>query len=411
MDECEIPLNNSQVLEKATRLIDLRWINSEISSIDAEVFHNNKKLWKISLAGNKLEEIPTKLFQPLKYIKSIDLSNNFLDHIPEDTFDGLEDLKFLDLTLNFCINKKYGDENAARPLSEDERAEVKRDLKECGPERSEIDSIDGNFSTACRISMDFLALLEIIPNRIQISLKNCRTEHIDSKMLKKMTKLRIFQWIESGISSIEAGSFDNNIELEEISLAGNLLETLPDRIFEKNFKLNKLILRNNKLKSLGNLFKNLIKLEYLDLSHNQISTLPFFEQETKFVCIIPRISTVHRSDLHKFSHIFAKNRKLKELYLDENKIETFDVDATEEFPFKNNEELEILSFASNNLSELHVNDFIRLKKLKFLDLLSNACVNRRYGNKSAGSPLSAEVHDQMKNDVAGCKTKNSFLRG
>lgn len=107
--------------------------------------------------------------------------------------------------------------------------------------------------------------------------------------------------------------------LEELNISDIDLEILPDS-FAKLSKLKKLTIDGNpRLKNSPNILSQLVHLEYLDIAHNEYTSLDLF---------ITRLS------------------KLKELFLTENKLSTLP-DA-----IGNLKNLKVLVLHGNNLSEL-----------------------------------------------------------
>lgn len=187
---CEISKIESQTFKDWKRVEELNWISSKIETIEIGSFDHNTRLRKLSLARNKLETLPGDIFKKLTLLDVLDLRDNFLNEIDSETFIGLEKLKFLDLTLNFCINKKYGDRNAKEPFSAMVREEIKNDLKECEPGRSNSAIPDGEIFRCSRWYNLQSALSE--PSKVSIALKKCAVEKIEAKTLKYLTQLRKF---------------------------------------------------------------------------------------------------------------------------------------------------------------------------------------------------------------------------
>lgn len=129
--------------------------------------------------------------------------------------------------------------------------------------------------------------------------------------------------------------------MEELSLANNSLQALPEEIFHSNFKLKKLYLHNNQLKALnGNVFMHLVQLEISNLSNNQISTLSYFKRSF----ISAGGVAIYIPD--ETACMFENNRKLKYLFLNGNKIVEL---SCFQKPYYTNSEPEIWNFASNRL--------------------------------------------------------------
>jgi Leucine-rich repeat (LRR) protein len=77
-----------------------------------------------------------------------------------------------------------------------------------------------------------------------------------------------------------------------------------------------------------------------------------------------KLKTIEKSDLKPFRH-------LKAVYLQYNEIE-----ALEDNLFDNNTEIELIHLSRNKIKYIGANVFQPLKKLKYLYLVGNFCINR-----------------------------------
>lgn len=67
------------------------------------------------------------------------------------------------------------------------------------------------------------------------------------------------------------------VELESLHLAGNFIEEIAPNAFEKNLKLNYLVLEGNRISEITGL-KDLPDLQYVDLSNNDIEKIDATKQ-------------------------------------------------------------------------------------------------------------------------------------
>ena len=95
-----------------------------------------------------------------------------------------------------------------------------------------------------------------LSNKLFENLKSLKTLSLESLESKELTN----------------DSFDCNIEmLQNLSVAGYHMDTLPEQIFQNTQNIEVLLITHNDLKYLRNdTFKNLDKLEILDLSYNKL---------------------------------------------------------------------------------------------------------------------------------------------
>jgi len=127
------------------------------------------------------------------------------------------------------------------------------------------------------------------------------------------------------------------------------LNELPEHIFSKLTKLQKLDLQNTNLKSLPeNIFENLIELEELNLCLNKITNIP--------------------------KKLFVNNHKLNVLWLHENKISEIHPET-----FKNNLQLVHLTLFANDIKDIKKDTFSHLTNLYGINLYDNQITNIEVG--------------------------------
>lgn len=155
-------------------------------------------------------------------------------------------------------------------------------------------------------------------------------------------------------------------QLKELDFSDNIINSLEANVFECMGNLEKLTLRNTRLKKLENgCFTNLSYLNHLNLSENQLNYI----DSTIFDVDLHNI-TVLNMNSNNFEMIedelFVNLCNLKELYLSKNNIKFI---GSESFkPLKN---LEILDLSNNKLKRLVSDVFYDLTYLKVLKLERN----------------------------------------
>lgn len=173
-------------------------------------------------------------------------------------------------------------------------------------------------------------------------------------------------------------------EIKNLDLFGNNIQEVPDWFF-KFKKLEHLILRNNSLKLLptivftienlkylnlgenqineisGHNFMNLMNIEKVDLSYNQILSIPY-EKIKYSKCTNLSINGNRLTD---FPSVISEVKTIEKLNLSENKISFIDDDA-----FNGLEDLIELDLSFNELKYLPTS-IGKLKKLKKLNLSGN----------------------------------------
>ena len=149
--------------------------------------------------------------------------------------------------------------------------------------------------------------------------------------------------------------------LEHLSLKNNILKELPTIVFTLE-NINYLNLADNQIPAInGHYFKNLMDIEKVDISYNQIASIPSDRIEYP-KC---RSLSIKGNRLQKFPIAVSGAHTLEKLDLSENKISSIDDDA-----FDGLENLIELDLSFNELNYLPTS-IGKLRKLKRLNLSEN----------------------------------------
>ena len=115
---------------------------------------------------------------------------------------------------------------------------------------------------------------EKFTNLEAIKLENVKIKAIDNDALQNCGSLRLLHLNNNEIRKIPENLLTENLELSEIEIGSNQLESLAPDTFEMQENLKKLFLNKNKIKSLpSGIFRTLHKLERLNLDENEIEIL------------------------------------------------------------------------------------------------------------------------------------------
>lgn len=160
------------------------------------------------------------------------------------------------------------------------------------------------------------------------------------------------------IGSIPA-SFGNLISLQHLTLSGNQLSSIPAS-FGNLMKLQGLYLYGNQLSALPESFGNLTGLQYLLLHENQLGALPeSFSNLTNLQEL-----TLYSNQLRSLPTFFGNLTNLQILGLSSNQLSSLPAS------FGNLSNLNVLNLNANQLSSVPVS-FSNLTNLYFLDLSNN----------------------------------------
>lgn len=177
-------------------------------------------------------------------------------------------------------------------------------------------------------------------------------QRLSKEDLNNLPNLKYLNLAKNKLSDIETDSFGDLPNLEELDLTDNNLEDIDESSFQKLRKLRSIYLGNNGLRKLHpSTFSNLPSLQNVSLEGNKIQEID--------------------------PYIFSQNPDIENIWLNDNKIKT-----------------------------LEPKTFKDLRKLDFLDLRGNECVNQYFTGKEL-KDLKYQLISCIKDDV---KTENISFR-
>ena len=177
-------------------------------------------------------------------------------------------------------------------------------------------------------------------------------QRLSKEDLKNLPNLKYLNLAKNKLSDIETDSFDSVPNLEELDLTENNLTEVDESLFQRLRRLRSLYLGNNELRKLHpNTFLYLPSLQNISLEGNEIQEID--------------------------PHVFSQNPDIENIWLNDNNIKT-----------------------------LETKTFKDLKKLDFLDLRGNECVNKYFTRKELPD-LKYQLISCIKNDI---KTENISFR-
>lgn len=298
----------------------------QLESISSEDFKFAKGIKKLNLSDNKIDQLGSLVFTHLKNLIIVDLSHNQISIIHERAFAemsgtlfdinlshnkiavfmekhfqllGANQKYFLQINLE---NNKIGDiKREPTPSSKFEKysAIVKIDTLNLNnnnvtsfeSSQLEIRKLFINNNRLEKLSVDSILHLEAGNNKfkhfhidetmVNVSLKN---NEISSLKCGKNLKIERLNLSENEIASGSIGELKLVKSLKALDLSNNSLGAIYADTFSGMESLEKLNLRNAKVKGFSRAFSSASvhrKLNVLDISENKISSLPDFESFRK----------------------------------------------------------------------------------------------------------------------------------
>ncbi|KAL7015478.1 hypothetical protein ACKWTF_016473 [Chironomus riparius] len=200
--------------------------------------------------------------------------------------------------------------------------------------------------------------------------KYCSLSNIDEVQLSWLTKgiqrelhefpnLKFLKITNSHLNSISF--LENSPELKTLDIPGNAIKDVPIL----RGQIDRLFINKNKIEILRKInFKNLRKLEFLNVEENEIF---YIAEDTFSENLKLRIINLNRNNLTFLElKTFHKNLNLKEIHLNWNQIKNLKSEH-----FLKNLNLEKVRLRGNKLRVVSKNWFYKNLKLKWFDLAEN----------------------------------------
>ncbi|XP_008569554.1 PREDICTED: toll-like receptor 7 [Galeopterus variegatus] len=283
-------LTFNEVCHKYGQTLDLS--RNNIFFIKPSDFQHLSFLKCLNLSGNTIgQTLNGSEFQPLGELKYLDFSNNRLDLLYSTAFEELHKLEVLDISSN---SHYFQSEGITHMLNFTKNLKVLKKLM--------MNDNDISTSTSRTMESESLRTLEFRGNHLDILWRDGDNRYL--QFFKNLLKLEELDISKNSLSFLPPGVFDgmppnlknlslaqNGLKsfnwgklqflknLETLDLSHNQLTTVPERLSNCSRSLKKLILKNNQIRHLTKYFlQDAFQLRYLDLSSNKIQII----QKTSF---------------------------------------------------------------------------------------------------------------------------------
>ena len=358
-----------------TSLQELYVMHNSLTSLNANTFSSLTTLTDLDLGNNELGSVHQNLFAGLTNLRRVALDNNGLSSLHEDIFDGLTSLRVIELQRNelttldadifdglSSLRRLYLENNSLTTLPSNIFSGLsltRLNLDNNGLTSLPTISNFGSYLTNLDLAGNALTALPDLSNHSNLdALDISRNTGLGTNLTATSfsgTALTELDMSDIGLTSLPANIFSPLTDLWELKIRDNSgLTTLPANIFTSNsgiiLSLTNLHLNNNGFTSLPELvFDNLETLDTLDLSGNQLATLP--------------------------NNIFN--------YIpDDSSVQTGDPDDQDAESY-----LDYLDLSGNQLTNLHADIFDELDWLTLLDLSDNSLGGGATGTGSLPSNI------------------------
>ncbi|XP_060663603.1 chaoptin isoform X1 [Drosophila nasuta] len=327
-----------------SHIVEIELSYNVLEHLESQTFYNLGDLQTLNLQSNRLRSIARHAFHNMEFLRYIDLSHNRLNNISHSAFAVLPNLAALDVMYNqlcsFSLKSFHYVSNATTPLR-------------LNASHNHISIFDDELS-----SYMYIYQVDISHNHVSKSdsftnlantLRFLNMAHnalgtLQSHAFGDLEFLEILNISYNNLSSLRRRSFQGLNSLQELDLSHNQLDQLQVEQFSNLRKLRVLRISSNRLRALPReVFMN-TRLEFLDISENQLSVWP-----------VPAFTDIGFT--------------LRSIQMSRNNLEYLDASM-----FVNSQFLYDISLARNRITILPDNTFSFLNNLTNLDLSENPLV-------------------------------------
>jgi|UniRef100_A0AC35FVJ4 Leucine-rich repeat (LRR) protein len=311
------------VFKELTGLETLDLSKNKITGLSKYVFTPLKELNTLLIDGNQLTTIEDGTFEGLTNLKTLNLANNKLTTIKRDTFKGLNNLETLNLVGNIINSIDWSAFSHMKRL---------RILNIGGNQIKEV-TIRG------------------FENLQQLFINNNAIDTLQKVSLRDLPSLTYLSMDRNNIKRIGQDDFSGlgqSIRLMSISLAENQIDDIDGRAFDPVHQIIALSLQNNLLKTLKSstdqipFLRPLKKLKSLYLTGNRITSIG--DGDLAAMIDLKELS-LDQNKIELVDKNAFRGLKLKKLFLNENALYYLN---TGTFDDLNPDELEIVDLSGNN---------------------------------------------------------------
>ncbi|XP_067205442.1 protein toll-like isoform X3 [Linepithema humile] len=304
------------------KLIELILRNNCLRRIEPTAFDRLTNLKYLHLINNSLTELPSGIFDKLVALENLEVSMNNLSSLPKNIFAKLENLNHLFLKGNNFIN-------LPRDFIQNNTKLITVYLFH---NQRNLTLLNGSFSNLTNLEhLDLINNgLVTLPKDLfwrssslkEIILSNNFLQSLPVEIFQDLSKLEKLELSSNYLETLPDNIFENTRKLKKLNLSNNRITTISENLFNRLFRLEQLNMERNRLRTISNYsFGFLTNLKIIKLSHNSLTLSKWFFTFNLY-SNIEKIYLINNSISEILEDWITNLKKLQTLDLSYNNIST-----------------------------------------------------------------------------------------
>nr|XP_012217885.1 PREDICTED: protein toll-like isoform X1 [Linepithema humile]XP_012217886.1 PREDICTED: protein toll-like isoform X1 [Linepithema humile] len=342
---------------------ELNWLylrNNSLRRIESTTFDKLTNLIHLDLRKNYLTEFPAGIFDKLVALRHLDVSMNDLSSLPENIFAKLENLNNLFLEGNNFTN-------LPKDLLQNNTKLARVYLNDNQRNLTLLDEFFSNLTKVKHLELMNNGLITLPKDLFwgsssleEIVLSNNYLQSLPVEIFRDLSYLEILELDSNYLEALPDNIFKNTKKLKKLNLSNNRITTISKNLFDNLFQLEQLNMERNHLRTISDYnFYDLRNLKIVNLSHNYLTLSKWSHAFDIWIDNdIEKLYLVNNS-ISEILYDWIKMKKLQTLDLSYNNISTI---KTEDLLFSSHNVL--VNLTHNKIQNILLHDAEDITKIR-----------------------------------------------